>query len=235
MVELKIEELCMENKQLDVTSSSSFSEGSFSFAIKFPSFYSPGSALVKQEEDAASNKKAKKRDVVGLQEQEVGPSIANSFSVYETLRSSWQIQRSQDSTILMSLACRSFSDIASSTGCGNFADGNFSCSTKISVLDWVVGVPWESELLDSTAEESWEESSSGDDANGFNSESNASNPVFPENSEISGFIKTLENFPDIEAISYTEKIQILAVIDLLAEISDLCSASPYASLDEPGR
>ncbi|KAF6136184.1 hypothetical protein GIB67_001593 [Kingdonia uniflora] len=77
----------------------------------------------------------------------------------------------------------------------------------------------------------------GSDANGFNSEFNASNPVFSssENSEISGFIKTLENFPDIEAISYTERMQILAVIDLLVEISDLCSASPYGSLDEPGR
>ncbi|KAF6136790.1 hypothetical protein GIB67_036989, partial [Kingdonia uniflora] len=187
MVELKIEELCVENKQSDVTSSSSFSEGSFSFAIKFPGFCSPGdpsfchvtaegSVLVKQAEDAASNKKAEKRYVVDLQEQmfvrkiielhdkymtyvndcllnhslfhktfevlcnkgvagssseellasfcdnipkkggseklsdeaieetldkEVGLSIAISFSVYETLRSSWQIRRSQDSTILV--------------------------------------------------------------------------------------------------------------------------------------
>ncbi|KAF6137779.1 hypothetical protein GIB67_040487 [Kingdonia uniflora] len=42
MVELKIEELCVENKQSDATSSSSFSEGSFSFAIKSPGFSSPG-------------------------------------------------------------------------------------------------------------------------------------------------------------------------------------------------
>ncbi|KAF6140867.1 hypothetical protein GIB67_042280, partial [Kingdonia uniflora] len=34
-------------------------------------------------------------------DKEVGPSIAISFSVYETLRSSWQIRRSQDSTILV--------------------------------------------------------------------------------------------------------------------------------------
>ncbi|KAF6161099.1 hypothetical protein GIB67_007740 [Kingdonia uniflora] len=45
----------------------------------------------------------------------VGPSIAISFSVYETLRSSWQIRRPQDSTILVSLACGSLSGIASST------------------------------------------------------------------------------------------------------------------------
>ncbi|KAJ4719939.1 Mitochondrial substrate carrier family protein [Melia azedarach] len=45
----------------------------------------------------------------------VGPSIAISFSVYETLRSFWQSQRPNDSTILVSLACGSLSGIASST------------------------------------------------------------------------------------------------------------------------
>ncbi|KAJ7961356.1 Mitochondrial substrate carrier family protein [Quillaja saponaria] len=45
----------------------------------------------------------------------VGPSIAISFSVYEGLRSSWQSQRPNDSTIMVSLACGSLSGIASST------------------------------------------------------------------------------------------------------------------------
>ncbi|KAK9168304.1 hypothetical protein Syun_000444 [Stephania yunnanensis] len=45
----------------------------------------------------------------------VGPSIAISFSVYETLRCSWQMRRPQDSTALVSLACGSLSGIASST------------------------------------------------------------------------------------------------------------------------
>ncbi|KAK2637414.1 hypothetical protein Ddye_032206 [Dipteronia dyeriana] len=45
----------------------------------------------------------------------VGPSIAISFSVYETLRSYWQLQRPRDSTVLVSLACGSLSGIASST------------------------------------------------------------------------------------------------------------------------
>ncbi|XP_077216240.1 uncharacterized protein LOC143850855 [Tasmannia lanceolata] len=45
----------------------------------------------------------------------VGPSIAISFSVYETLRSSWQLRRPHDSTVLVSLACGSLSGIASST------------------------------------------------------------------------------------------------------------------------
>ncbi|KAL4381411.1 hypothetical protein HN51_005049 [Arachis hypogaea] len=45
----------------------------------------------------------------------VGPSIAISFSVYEGLRSFWKLQRPDDSTIMISLACGSLSGIASST------------------------------------------------------------------------------------------------------------------------
>ncbi|XVF08177.1 hypothetical protein REPUB_Repub06bG0203500 [Reevesia pubescens] len=45
----------------------------------------------------------------------VGPSIAISFSAYEALRSYWQLQRPNDSTIMVSLACGSLSGIASST------------------------------------------------------------------------------------------------------------------------
>ncbi|XP_058099440.1 uncharacterized protein LOC131243846 [Magnolia sinica] len=45
----------------------------------------------------------------------VGPSIAISFAVYETLRSSWQLRRPSDSTVLVGLACGSLSGIASST------------------------------------------------------------------------------------------------------------------------
>ncbi|KAL3732291.1 hypothetical protein ACJRO7_029031 [Eucalyptus globulus] len=45
----------------------------------------------------------------------VCPSIAISFSVYETLRSSWQSHRPHDSYAAVSLACGSLSGIASST------------------------------------------------------------------------------------------------------------------------
>ncbi|KAK7339731.1 hypothetical protein VNO77_20413 [Canavalia gladiata] len=45
----------------------------------------------------------------------VGPSIAISFTVYESLRSFWQSRRPDDSTVLVSLACGSLSGIASST------------------------------------------------------------------------------------------------------------------------
>ncbi|GAB2288551.1 hypothetical protein Dimus_022881 [Dionaea muscipula] len=45
----------------------------------------------------------------------VGPNLAISFSVYETLRTQWQLHRPNDSTALVSLACGSLSGIASST------------------------------------------------------------------------------------------------------------------------
>ncbi|XP_059456728.1 uncharacterized protein LOC132186722 isoform X2 [Corylus avellana] len=45
----------------------------------------------------------------------VGPSIAISFSAYETLRSFWKSHRPEDSTAIASLACGSLSGIASST------------------------------------------------------------------------------------------------------------------------
>ncbi|KAF7049573.1 hypothetical protein CFC21_058088 [Triticum aestivum] len=45
----------------------------------------------------------------------VGPSIAISFSVYETLRSHWLLERPCDSPIFISLACGSLSGVASST------------------------------------------------------------------------------------------------------------------------
>ncbi|KAK4432337.1 Calcium-binding mitochondrial carrier protein SCaMC-1 [Sesamum alatum] len=45
----------------------------------------------------------------------VGPSIAISFSVYESLRSYWHSQRPNDSSVMVSLACGSLSGIASST------------------------------------------------------------------------------------------------------------------------
>lgn len=46
----------------------------------------------------------------------VGPNLAISFSIYDTVRSYWQLQRPNDSSIMVSLACGSLSGIASSTG-----------------------------------------------------------------------------------------------------------------------
>ncbi|KAL8539118.1 hypothetical protein ACS0TY_000926 [Phlomoides rotata] len=58
----------------------------------------------------------------------VGPNLAISFSVYDTARSYWQLQRPEDSTILVSLACGSLSGIASSTE-RQIEDAGFSLST----------------------------------------------------------------------------------------------------------
>ncbi|CAN4102413.1 unnamed protein product [Withania somnifera] len=45
----------------------------------------------------------------------VGPNLAISFSVYDTVRSYWQSHRPDDSAVLVSLACGSLSGVASST------------------------------------------------------------------------------------------------------------------------
>ncbi|KAK2968577.1 hypothetical protein RJ640_009405 [Escallonia rubra] len=45
----------------------------------------------------------------------VGPNLAISFSVYDTVRSYWQSLRPKDSPVLISLACGSLAGIASST------------------------------------------------------------------------------------------------------------------------
>ena len=71
----------------------------------------------------------------------------------------------------------------------------------------------------------------------FNSESIASNNIFTSSStksELSGFVKPLENLYELAAINNKEKMQILAIIDLLGEVSNP-HASTYESLDEPGR
>lgn len=52
-------------------------------------------------------------------------------------------------------------------------------------------------------------------------------------SELNAFIEPLEKFYDLAAITTGEKTQILAVIDLLGEITNPHSA--YGSLDEPGQ
>lgn len=67
-------------------------------------------------------------------------------------------------------------------------------------------------------------------------EGNAHNisTVTSRKSEIMGFIDTLEE-SHITAITDIERTEILAIVDLLGEISDSSYASAYESLDEPGR
>ncbi|XP_010523821.1 PREDICTED: uncharacterized protein LOC104802083 isoform X2 [Tarenaya hassleriana] len=72
----------------------------------------------------------------------------------------------------------------------------------------------------------------------FSAESNSSNGR--HNScltdwELSNLREPLEKLSDVRNISSIEKIQILAIVDLLCEISNPHSTSVYASLDEAGR
>ncbi|XP_056160339.1 uncharacterized protein LOC115686969 isoform X2 [Syzygium oleosum] len=54
-------------------------------------------------------------------------------------------------------------------------------------------------------------------------------------SELSSSINTLERGHELEAMSQKEKMEILAIIDLLSEVNHSHSTSVYESLDEPGR
>jgi len=70
----------------------------------------------------------------------------------------------------------------------------------------------------------------------YNSGSNAENDsIFSTKSELNGFIESLEKFPDLPPLIGVEKTHILAIIDLLSEVSSAHSSSAYQSLDEPGR
>lgn len=71
----------------------------------------------------------------------------------------------------------------------------------------------------------------------MNYEPIASNIMFPSSSttsELNGFGEPLENLYQLAALTNTQKTQILAIIDLLGEVS-IPHISIYESLDEPGR
>ncbi|PPD89135.1 hypothetical protein GOBAR_DD13933 [Gossypium barbadense] len=72
----------------------------------------------------------------------------------------------------------------------------------------------------------------------YNFEPNASSNAFSSSSTKSGLIDFLEpinKLHELAAITATEKMQILAIVDLLNEVSNPQSASVYENLDEPGR
>lgn len=54
-------------------------------------------------------------------------------------------------------------------------------------------------------------------------------------SELNGFIKSLENLSEFEAMIDIKKTDILAIIDLLSEVSSPDKSSAYQSLDERGQ
>ncbi|XP_038683880.1 uncharacterized protein LOC119984139 isoform X2 [Tripterygium wilfordii] len=57
----------------------------------------------------------------------------------------------------------------------------------------------------------------------------------PTKSELSGFVEPIEKLYKAVALKNEEKMQLLAIIDLLGEISNPHSASAYENLDEAGR
>ncbi|KAK9074295.1 hypothetical protein SSX86_006892 [Deinandra increscens subsp. villosa] len=65
--------------------------------------------------------------------------------------------------------------------------------------------------------------------------SNGSTNSTSTRSGLSGLTESLEKLQDISVITNTEKMQILACIDLLEEISNSNASSPYGGLDESGR
>ncbi|KAM7276220.1 hypothetical protein ACFE04_018086 [Oxalis oulophora] len=72
----------------------------------------------------------------------------------------------------------------------------------------------------------------------FNLESYASNSMSSPSStksELSDFVEPIEKFYELAGINNTEKVQMLAVVDLLSEVGNKSSTSPYENLDEPGR
>ena len=72
----------------------------------------------------------------------------------------------------------------------------------------------------------------------YNSESDAPRNMFSSSStksELSSFVEPLEKFYELAAITSSEKMQILAIIDLLNEVNNPHCASAYGSLDEPGQ
>ncbi|MED6168939.1 hypothetical protein PIB30_016422 [Stylosanthes scabra] len=54
-------------------------------------------------------------------------------------------------------------------------------------------------------------------------------------SELNGFVESIDNSPKLLHLTNVEKSEILAIIDLLGEVSSPHSSSAYQSLDEPGR
>lgn len=63
----------------------------------------------------------------------------------------------------------------------------------------------------------------------------AQNTVFSSRSEFTDFTEAVQRLHDSTYITKVEKMQTLALIDLLQEISNPHSISAYGSLDEPGR
>ncbi|MCL7031467.1 hypothetical protein MKW94_017875, partial [Papaver nudicaule] len=99
------------------------------------------------------------------------------------------------------------------------------------------GLQWGMSAAQVTAATSFQRSST-QSIGGFSFDSNGSSNSLgatSRKSEITGFIETLEKTHEVAAIINMEKCEMLAIIDLLGEVSDASCSSAYGSLDEPAR
>ncbi|KAJ6425388.1 hypothetical protein OIU84_026038 [Salix udensis] len=98
-----------------------YSSLSFFAYERYKSFLQPVFGVENHRANGTADVAHREEDFLGLYKGlgatllGVGPSIAISFSVYESLRSFWHSKRPNDSTVMVSLACGSLSGIASST------------------------------------------------------------------------------------------------------------------------
>jgi hypothetical protein len=89
-------------------------------------------------------------------------------------------------------------------------------------LQWGVGTD---DTISST--NGWTQSS-------LSHESGASSDTLSK-SEVEGFVTALERCPRVPGITDGERIQLLALLDILAEMSSPYEASQYENLDDPAR
>ncbi|KAJ0637553.1 putative transcription factor WD40-like family [Helianthus annuus] len=104
---------------------------------------------------------------------------------------------------------------------------------QMSLSDYIEGLF--SEKSNNKASFTWDANINLDQFSYSSWDSNGSTNSTSTRSGLSGLAKSLEKLHDILVITDTEKMQILAVVDLLEEISNSNASSPYGGLDESGR
>lgn len=107
----------------------------------------------------------------------------------------------------------------------NYLEGLISKSSQDEGFQWSGDAAWITSVSQSQSSFMQFQYHSGSTADNISS----------TRSELNGFIESLENLPELAAMSNIKKTEILAVIDLLSEVSSPHLSSAYQSLDEPGR
>ncbi|KAB2056480.1 hypothetical protein ES319_A11G105200v1 [Gossypium barbadense] len=121
------------------------------------------------------------------------------------------------------------SDIVPQMPLSDYIEGILSKSSTVNAFQW---------NENATSMTSSSQFQSGLFPFAYNFQSNASSNAFSSSSTKSGlvdFLEPINKLHELAAITATEKMQILAIVDLLNEVSNPQSASVYENLDEPGR